>query len=359
MSEELSAVPSHKRSIALEGGRAIGLQQPVFLVAEIGQNHNGDEDRAAELIDVAAWAGADAVKFTKRDLDCELTTEASRQPYTGRAAFGPTYGKHRAALELGFESHARLADGARKHGLVYFAAACDIPSVDLLARLEVPLYKIASRDLTNLPLIEHLARTGRPLVLSTGMSSLEEIDEAVEVVHRFHDCLVLLQCTSLYPTPPQQVHLRSIGTLARRYGCLVGFSDHSPGTLFSAVAVALGAVIIEKHITLDREERGSDHACSLEPSEFAELVRQVRQVEQAMGSADKPMCPGVEQVRSRLGRSLVSRVPVPKGTTMVEEMLVLKSPGTGLAWRDRHRVLGRQAMRDIGPDETLRAEDFI
>jgi sialic acid synthase SpsE len=138
----------------------------------------------------------------------------------------------------------------------------------------------------------------------------------------------------------------------------VGFSDHSEGTLFSAIAVALGAVIIEKHVTTDRKARGSDHACSAEPRELAELVRQVRQVERALGSPAKPLGVGVEPVRQRLGRSLVSRVSVPHGTTLVEEMLVLKSPGTGLGWRDRHRLLGRQALRDIGADETLRAEDF-
>jgi sialic acid synthase SpsE len=358
VSEELTAILSGPQAIALPTGRSIGVGHPAFLVAEIGQNHNGEETQAAELIDVAAWAGVDAVKFTKRDLECEMTRQASRVPYSGRSAFGPTYGEHRAALELSIDAHERLAARAQKHGLVYFAAACDIPSADLLGRLDVPLYKIASRDLTNSPLVEHLARTGRPLLISTGMSSLEEIDEAVEVVHRHHDCLVLLQCTSLYPTPPEQVHLRSLPALGRRYGCLVGFSDHADGTLFSAVAVALGAVLIEKHLTFDRKARGSDHACSLEPSELRELVRQVRQVEQAMGRSDKPRCPGVDKVRMRLGRSLVSRVSVPRGATLVEEMLVLKSPGNGLAWRDRHRVLGRQARRDIAPDETLRAADF-
>jgi sialic acid synthase len=348
--------------ISIGAGRSaarwVGRGHPVFLIAEIGQNHNGSLELAEQLVDAAAWAGVDAVKLVKRDLDCELTAAARARPYDSPHAFGPTYGQHRQALELSAADHARLFERARRHGLACVATACDIPSAQLLQAIDVDAFKIASRDLSNDPLISFVASLNRPLVLSTGMSTWAEIDAAVETARRGGSRLLLMHCTSLYPTPFADAHLRSLPALAARYDEWGGFSDHSPGILLAPVAAALGAVAIEKHITLDRTQKGTDHACSLEPDEFRQLVQHVRSVELALGRDDKPPLPAVAPIRARLGRSLVARTRLNAGAVVEEPMLVLKSPGDGIAWSERALVVGRRLARDVEADEQLALEDL-
>lgn len=346
------------RQIGVGGGRHVGTGQPALVVAELGQNHNGRLDLAEQLIDAAAWAGADAVKLVKRDLDSELSREASDRPYLGPHAFGATYGEHRRALELPAEAHAALCRRARRHGLLFFCTACDVPSARLLESLAIDVFKIASRDLNNLPLLSYVAGRSRPLFLSTGMFRMDHIDAAVTEVRRQTDQFVLLQCTSLYPTPYEHAHLRSMATLAERYACPVGYSDHTPGTLLPAVAVALGAVVIEKHLTLDRTLKGTDHACSLQPDELRQVVADIRHVEQALGRPDKPLPDEVDLVRAKLGRSLVARTNLTAGTQLQEPMLTLKCPGDGLSWLDRQLVLGRRLKRNVDANEKLSVDDF-
>lgn len=344
--------------MAIGSGRWIGPREPCLIVAEIGQNHNGSLARAEELIDAAAWANADAVKLVKRDLECELSREARQRLYPGENSFGTTYGDHRRALELSASDHRALARRARDHGLAFLSTACDIPSADLLHSLPVDAFKIASRDLTNLPLVSHLAGLGRPVILSTGMSTWTEIDAAVEVLASRNCDFVLLQCTSIYPTPHEAAHLRSLATLRARYQAPVGFSDHTLGILLAPVAAALGAVVLEKHLTLDRRLKGTDHACSLEPRELQTLVANVRQVEQALGSEDKPLPPGVRDAKTKLGRSLVTRSALRAGTYLEASMLTLKCPGDGVSWLDREMVIGRRLSRDLDADEKLTLEDL-
>lgn len=341
------------------GGRWLASGRPAIVVAELGQNHNGSLQLAEQLVDAAAWAGADAIKVVKRDLESELSRAASRRRYDSRHAFGTTYGEHRRALELSAEAHAVIAARARQHGLLYLATACDLPSAALLAELNVDAFKIASRDLNNLPLLRDVATRKKPLILSTGMAGLDEIDAAVELLREAGAAFALLQCTSLYPAPLDEAHLRSIETLARRYRVAVGYSDHTPGILLPPVAIALGASIVEKHLTLDRNLKGTDHACSLEPDEFRQLAEHVRQVEIALGRADKPLAAGVGLVRAKLGRSLVLRTPLRAGTRIEEPMLTLKCPGDGLSWLDRQRVVGRCLKRDLAADELLTADDVM
>ncbi|HUY91269.1 MAG TPA: N-acetylneuraminate synthase family protein [Pirellulales bacterium] len=345
-------------SISIGGDRRIGPGQPALIVAELGQNHNGSLSLAESLIDAAAWAGADAVKLVKRDLASELSREAREWRYESRHSFGATYGAHREALELSADEHLALSRRARRHGLAFLATACDLPSAAILDSIGVDAFKIASRDLANLPLIEDVARRLRPVFLSTGMSQFEEIDAAVAVLLREDSQFVLFQCTSLYPTPYEQVHLRSLATLAARYNAPVGFSDHSRGVLLPPVAVALGATVIEKHLTLDRGMKGTDHSCSLEPEELRQLVRDVRAVEAALGRADKPLAPGVDVVRTKLGRSLVTRTALAAGTRLEAPMLALKCPGDGLSWFDLQTIVGRQLKRDLGADEKLTWDDM-
>ncbi|HUY36048.1 MAG TPA: N-acetylneuraminate synthase family protein [Pirellulales bacterium] len=346
------------RQIRIGRSRSVGPNQPALVVAELGQNHNGCPALAEALIAAAAWAGADAVKLVKRDLASELSREARVRPYDSRHAYAATYGEHRRALELSADDHAALGAGARRLGLLHLATACDAPSAAMLDEIGVDAFKIASRDLANLPLVRDVARRGRPVLLSTGMSGFDEVDAAVGELRDAGAEFVLLQCTSLYPTPFEHAHLRSLATLAARYDAPAGFSDHTPGVLLPPVAVALGAVVIEKHLTLDRNMKGTDHACSVEPDELRQLVADVRRVEAALGRSDKPLAPGTEAVRAKLGRSLVTRVALPAGTQIEEPMLALKCPGDGLSWFDRAGVLGRRLKRDLGADEKITWDDI-
>ncbi len=342
-------------SVELLPGRWVGDEEPCFLVAEVGQNHNGQPELARRLIESAA--GADAVKFCKRCLASELTADASGRPYRGPQSFGATYGEHRQALELDIRQHAQLQAHAEAAGLTYFATACDRASVDELESLDVPCFKVASRDLTNLPLLDHMARLGKPMIVSCGMDGMHDIAAALDCVRRHHDMLVLLQCTSAYPTRFEDVNLRAMQTLRREFDVLVGFSDHTPGWTLAPVAAALGAVVVEKHVTLDRRMKGADHACSLEPDEWRNMVQAVRDTQRALGDGLKRLPPSIEPAKRKLGRSLVSRVAIPRGTRITEDMLCLKSPGDGLLWRERGAVVGRIAARDIRPDVTLTVAD--
>ena len=340
------------------GGKEISEKSPTFIVAEIGQNHNGDMNIARQLIDVAKEAGVDAVKFVKRDIESELTREQYNKPYDNPNSFGETYGKHREYLELSVEQHRELKEYANSKGLIYFSSACDIKSVNDMEEIGVPAYKIASRDLTNIPLIEYIAKIGKPMILSTGMATLEDIDDAVNTIRKYHNDFALLHCTSEYPTPYEHVNLRRIFTLKKRYDCIVGASDHTIGIMIPVVAVALGAKIIEKHITLHRYMKGTDHAGSLEPDGIKRVVRDIRNFEKALGSDKFELKDYLFKSRNKLARSLVSKKEIKKGEVLVEDMLTLKSPGTGLLWRERYKILGKVANRDIECDVTLKEEYF-
>lgn len=349
--------PMSDSILYLPTGRTVGEGRPTFVVAEIGQNHNGSLALAEELVDAAAWAGADAVKVVKRDLGCELTTAAKHRRYDSPHSFGETYGRHREVLELSFDDYAALAQRARSHRLHFVATVCDVPSARGMAQIGVDAFKIASRDLNNLPLLEYVCTLGKPVILSTGMSTWDEIDAAARVMRAAVRQFAVLQCTSLYPTPDEQVHLRSIAALRERYRTVVGFSDHTLGTAIATAAVALGASILEKHLTLDRTLKGTDHACSAEPQELFELVTGVRRVESALGRADKPATGAMAATKRKLGRSVVSRVRIAAGTVLDESMVTLKSPGEGVSWTDRSRLLGRMLLRDIEADELLMPTD--
>ncbi len=342
----------------LIAGRGLGGDWPCYVVAEIGQNHNGCLETARRLIAAAAAAGANAVKFCKRHLPSELTWEAWQRPYLNPHSFGPTYGEHRQALELGREQHSELSDYAASLGITYFSTACDQQSVEDLELIETPFYKVASRDLTNLPLLAAIAETGKPVILSCGMDGPAEIAQALQVIHRQHTQVALLQCTSAYPTRDEDVNLRAMAALGARFALPVGFSDHTLGSAVAIAAVALGAVIIEKHITLDRNQRGTDHACSLTVAELPAFVADLRRVEAALGDGVKRVPASVAAARQKLGRSLVSRCNIPRGARVTEDMLCLKSAGSGLPWHQREQLLGHVARRDIPADSCLLPADF-
>ena len=335
------------------GTRLVGDGQPCFVLAEGGLNHNGDPALAEELVRIAVDARADAVKFQKRNMGALLTREALDAPYIKPNSFGATYGEHREKLELSADVWRRLRDGAAAAGLEFMGSAWDAPSVDFLLELGAPALKVASADLTSLDLLAYVAQSGVPVILSTGMSTLEEIDEAVGVVLRHTDQLILLQCCSAYPAEFEDLHLRVMGTYRERYGVLVGYSGHERGIAVAAATVALGACLLEKHFTKDRTLPGPDHAASLEPVGLGKLIRDIRNIETALGSSDKRVVPAELPVRAKLAKSVVARGPIRSGTRIDAGMLTAKGPGTGIAADDLARLVGRVAQADIAEDTVL------
>lgn len=338
------------------GDRLIGEGQPCYLVAEAGVNHNGDPALARRLVEVAARAGADAVKFQKRSVRDILIRAALEAPYVKPNSLGATYGEHRERLELPEEAYRELADLCRKQNLTLLVSPWDPGSADFVDELGVPAFKIASADVTNLPLVDHVARKGKPIIMSTGMSDMDEIADAVAAVRRHHDQLVLLQCTSAYPSDNADLNLRAIETLRRAFGAPVGYSGHERGLAPTEAAVALGACVVERHFTLDRTLPGPDHAASLEPRGLELLIRNVRNIEAALGSPDKRLLPSERPVRERLAKSVAAARDIPAGTRIAAEHLTVKGPGTGISPRHLGRLVGVVARRDVEADTLLPAE---
>jgi sialic acid synthase SpsE/spore coat polysaccharide biosynthesis protein SpsF (cytidylyltransferase family) len=354
----IAAGPAKHAATIKIAGHEIGDGCPVFIVAEIGQNHNGQLGMAKRLIEMAARCGCDAVKFQKRDIHWELTQEMHDRPYENDNSFGKTYGAHREYLELSEEQHRELREYAMASKLIYFCTACDPPSVQIMERLGNPAYKIASRDIANGPLLRAIAQTRKPMILSTGMAGLAEIREAICELGEHPPPYMLTQCISQYPADIENLNLRAIQTLAAEFGCPVGLSDHAPGIITAVAGAVIGACLIEKHITLSRAMPGTDHAGALEEDDLRNLVRHIRTCAIAMGDGKKEYNPVVDAAKAKLGRSLTNKMPIRAGTLLTDEMIVMKSPGTGLAWRDRGRVVGKRAKHDIPADRTLTPDDF-
>lgn len=338
-------------------GKNVGPGYPVYLIAEIGLNHNGDAELAAKLIRTAAASGVDAVKFQKRDSRSLLTRAAYDAPYESPQAYGATYGAHREALELSFEDLRSLKELADSLDVAFIVSAWDLPSVDLCEELGVVAYKVASADVTNLPLLRRLAQLGKPILMSTGMSDEQEIAEAVETVTATNDRLVLLHCVSTYPSDFEEINLAQIGWLRDRFGLPVGYSGHERGIAVTEAAVALGACAVERHFTLDRTMKGPDHAASLEPTGLMRLVRDIRVIETATGDGNRKISDRELQVRKKLGKSLVAAQNLPEGHVLTEQDLIAKSPGTGLAPNRIGELLGRPLVRPIQADEQVTAPD--
>jgi N-acetylneuraminate synthase len=286
------------KTIAI-GNSIIGDDQPVYVIAEIGLNHNGSVDIAKQLIDVAVEAGAQAVKFQKRTP--EISTPEHMKSTPRETPWGTmTYLEYRYRVEFEQEQYSEIDRYCKSVGVDWFASPWDEPSVDFLESMNVVAYKIASASVTDLGMLSKIKDTGKPVILSTGMSTIEQIDRAVETLGT--DNLSLMHATSTYPLPPEEANIRMITTLKDRYGVPVGYSGHETGLQISIAAVALGAVSVERHITLDRAMWGSDHGASLEPKGFVSLVRDIRILEQAMGDGVKRIYPGELAPLSKLRR---------------------------------------------------------
>ena len=327
-----------------------------FIIAEIGNNHNGDFERAIHMIDLAVLAGADCVKFQMRHLD-----EVYRKKTLRKA--GEDLGTEYVIdllrrFELPIEDHLRLADHCKKVGILYLCTAWDVQSVNVLEEIGVPAYKVASADLTNTPLLDRLVSTGKPLILSTGMSRPEEISYTIDLLNQRSASFVLLHCNSTYPAPLHDINLKSISHLQRLHP-LIGYSGHERGISVSMAAVALGACVVERHFTLDRSMEGPDHAASLTEVEFTKLVGGIREIEQALGSGGERQVSQGEMInRENLGKSLVAAIPLKKGTIIEAEQVIVRSPGQGLSPQCYQDLIGRTLQREMSEEDFFYPSDL-
>jgi N-acetylneuraminate synthase len=342
------------------GTHEIGQGCRCFILAEAGVNHNGSLARACALVDAAVEAGADAVKFQTFTAEKLVLPNTPQAQYQRRASQGDeSQLEMLKGLELSRKDHQALVEHCRKQGIPFLSTPFDEDSADFLESLGVEAFKIGSGDLTNVPLLEHVARKGRPMIVSTGMSTLGEVEAAVTAIEAQGDpALVLLHCVSNYPADARDVNLRAMATLKRAFGRDVGYSDHTMGIEVPLAAAALGACVIEKHFTLDRGLPGPDHQSSMEPHEFKRMVESIRLVEAAMGDGRKRPMAAEADVMTAARRSLVAAVAIPKGTALRTEMLVLRRPGTGLPADMRGGLIGRMASVDIPAGTLLQLKMF-
>ena len=339
------------------GDRLIGDGQPTYIIAEIGVNHNGIIDLAIELIDIAVDAGADAVKFQKRSLD-----RLYGKKYLENANSGEKTLRYMLPIlqqvELPNDAYDKIVEHCRKKGITFLCSAFDPESADFLAGLDVPAYKVASADLTNLPLLDHLARKGKPLILSTGMSRMDEVEITVDFLKERDVSFALLHCNSTYPTAFEDVNLRFMDQL-RRFGVPVGYSGHERGIAVSTVATAMGASILERHLTLDRTMDGPDHASSLEPQGFKKMVRDIRQVGMALGTGEEKFISRGEILnREVLGKCLVAARRIEPGERIIPDLIAVKGPALGLSPQRYLELVDRTAGRVIEEDEPFLERDL-
>jgi len=339
--------------------RLVGAGHPCYVIAEAGVNHNGSLARAIELIDCAADAGADAVKFQTFRADQLATADAAQADYQ-RENMGESVSQQEmlARLELSHEDHHQLAAHCKKRGIEFLSTPFDEQSADLLQAMQVPVLKISSGELTNLPFLKYVARLGRPLILSTGMSCLGEVEAAVDcILATGNDQLILLHCVSNYPAEPNTINLRAMQTMRAAFGLPAGYSDHTLGIDVAVGSVALGACVLEKHFTLDRTLPGPDHRASLEPTELRQLVTSVRNVEAALGDGRKQPAPCELGTAKVARRSLVAAANIPAGTPLTERLIASKRPGTGLSPAFKPQLLNRRVTVDIPAGHLLTWKD--
>jgi N,N'-diacetyllegionaminate synthase len=337
------------------GDRVIGEGYPCFIIAEAGVNHNGDIKLAKKLIDAAKSAGADAVKFQTFRAEEIVTRTAEKAAYQKKTtgACESQYAMLKK-LELGPEDFRKLSDYSCKKNIIFLSTPFDEGSVDIIDNLDVPAFKIPSGEITNFPLLRYIARKNKPVILSTGMSVLKEIKEAVTILQKEGTGeIALLHCISSYPAPAKDINLRFMGILKRTFSLPVGLSDHSVGIYVPLAAVAMGACIIEKHFTLDRGLPGPDHQASLEPGELKEMIAAIRIVEKALGNGIRRLTKDEETIKKAARRSLVARVDIPAGAVIKKDMLAIRRPGTGLEPIFMDSIVGEVTVKKIARGEVI------
>lgn len=341
------------------GGQVISDDSQPFVIAELGHNHQGNLETCLQMIRAAAFAGASAVKLQKRNNRELFTSEAYNAPYNSENAFGSIYGEHREALEFGEDEYRVCIEEANRNNIIFFATAFDFSSADFLANLDVSGFKIASGDLKSLPMLKYIAKIGKPMVISTGGASIEDVDAAIATIKEEGTPLAVLQCTAAYPPKYEELNLNVIKTFRNRYpDVVVGYSGHDSGIAMSLVAYVLGARVIEKHFTLNRAMKGTDHAFSLEPDGLRKLVRDLDRARLALGSGIKESYASEREPLKKMGKKIVTIREIGSGAVISQEDLGYKSPGDGLSPALAGGIIGKQSSRLIHAGETLTVDDF-
>ncbi len=335
-------------------GQTIDDTANCWVIAEIGHNHQGSVKTCMEMFKVAKDCGADAVKLQKRDNKSLYTQAGYDKPYDNPNSYGETYGAHREALEFGEAEYRELKAYAAQIGVTFFATAFDFPSVDFLAKLDMPAFKVASGDLKNIPLLTYMAKAGKPMVLSTGGGTMEDVNRAYDAIMPINPQLCLLQCTAGYPAAFEELNLRVITTFRERFPqTVVGLSSHDNGIAMAVAAYMLGARVVEKHFTLNHTWKGTDHAFSLEPIGFQKMVRDLNRVRVAMGDGVKRVYQSEVTPMVKMGKQLVAARDLPAGHALRREDLAIKSPGGGLHPYEIDKVIGRTTRTALRADDAI------
>lgn len=347
---------STARRLVIDGVE-IADDRECFVIAELGHNHQGSLDKAKEAFAVAKSCGAHAIKLQKRDNRSLYTREFFDKPYENENSFGPTYGLHREALEFGRSEYEELKAYAAEIGIGFFATAFDLASADFLAELDMPAFKIASGDLSNTPLLRHVASIGKPVIFSTGGGTLDDVRLAYETIASVNEQVAILQCTAGYPAEWSELDLRVIETYRELFpGAVVGFSSHDNGIAMPVAAYALGARIVEKHFTLNRALKGTDHVFSLEPVGMRKLCRDLARLHVALGDGQKRMYPSEVQPIMKMGKKLVAARNLPAGHRLAFEDVAVKSPGDGIPPYELDALVGRVLRHPVATDTAFTFE---
>ena len=339
--------------------KVINDESECFVIAEVGHNHQGSVETAKEIFKKAKEAGANAVKLQKRDNKILFTKEMYNSHYDSKNAYGDTYGKHRDALEFGMEEYIELQQYAKKLGLIFFATPFDLPSVDFLEKLNVPMYKIASGDLKSTPLLNHVAKTGKPVLVSTGGGEMDDVQRAYDLITAENPNIAILQCTAAYPCEPEEMNLKVITTFRENFpDKVIGLSDHQSGISMALVAFTLGARIVEKHFTINRAWKGTDHAFSLEPVGLTKLVRDLRRAKVAIGDGVKQSIDKEVKPLFKMGKKLVAATDLKKGKILTDTDITIKSPNDGLPPYEWDNIIGLTLKKDLKKDENINFSDL-
>ena len=339
------------------GAHEVGDHTHCYVIAEIGHNHQGSVEKAREMFREAKLAGAQAVKLQKRDNRGLYTRAAYDKSYDNENSFGATYGEHREFLEFGEKEYRELQAYATELGVDFFSTAFDLVSADFLHGLDVPAYKIASGDLKSTPLLKHVAAFGKPMIISTGGALIEDVQRAYDTIMPINPQLAILQCTAGYPAAFEELDLRVISTYRDRFpNAVIGFSSHDNGIAMPVAAYILGARIVEKHFTLNRAMKGTDHAFSLEPVGLRKMVRDLERTHKAMGNGVKKVYDSEKAPIIKMGKSLVIARDLPAGHVLGREDIVMKSPGGGIPPYELDKVLGHATLKPLHADDFLSFE---
>jgi len=335
-------------------GVAIHDDSDCYIIAEIGNNHQGNLDKCKEMFRVAKECGAHAVKLQKRDNRSLYTKEAFNKPYEHENSFGSTYGEHREFLEFSKEEYIELQKYSKQLGITFFATAFDFPSADFLEELDMPLYKIASGDIKNIPLLKYIASFNKPMIISTGGATLEDVERVYREIMPINPQLCILQCTASYPANFEELDLRVIETYREMFPDInIGLSIHDNGIALAVAGYVLGARVMEKHFALNRAMKGTDHAFSLEPTGLRKMVRDLQRTRQALGDAQKKVYFSERSAVMKMGKKLVAAQDLPQGHVLTMADLAIKCPGDGIPPYEIENIIGKVLTEPIAQDQAI------